>query len=99
LQQPTINPNYMMLGWDMQQQIGSGNFIRNLFNTASMSEHTSGKSTLGYITLPTGATDAHLGSLDQLCMKVLLSCYELCTMHMLISALARANFHLVGTGT
>ncbi|KAF7169683.1 hypothetical protein CNMCM6106_004523 [Aspergillus hiratsukae] len=52
LQQPTIDPNYMMLGWDMQQQISSGKFIRKLFNTASMSEHTPGESTPGYTTLP-----------------------------------------------
>ncbi|RHZ52143.1 hypothetical protein CDV55_102741 [Aspergillus turcosus] len=52
LQQPTINPNCMMLGWDMQQQIGTGKFIRKLFNTAPMSEHTTGESTPGYTTLP-----------------------------------------------
>lgn len=62
LQQPTINPNYMMLGWDMQQQIGSGKFIRKLFNTALMSEHTTGESTPGYTTLPADATDAQWAS-------------------------------------
>ncbi|GIC86366.1 GMC family oxidoreductase [Aspergillus udagawae] len=62
MQQPTINPNYMMLGWDMQQQIGSGKVIRKLFNTAPMSEHTTGESTPGYTTLPTGATDAQWAS-------------------------------------
>ncbi|GIJ87035.1 hypothetical protein Asppvi_005937 [Aspergillus pseudoviridinutans] len=62
LQQPTINPNYMMLGWDMQQQIGSGKFIRKLFNTAPMSEHTTGESTPGYTTLPSDATNAQWAS-------------------------------------
>ncbi|GFF52896.1 glucose oxidase [Aspergillus udagawae] len=51
-----------MLGWDLQQQIGSGKFIRKLFNTAPMSEHTTGESTPGYTTLPTGATDAQWAS-------------------------------------
>lgn len=36
----------------MQQQIGSGRLIRNLFNTAPMSEHIAGESTPGYTTLP-----------------------------------------------
>ncbi|RHZ62616.1 hypothetical protein CDV55_104573 [Aspergillus turcosus] len=62
LQQPTINPNYMMLGWDMQQQIGSGKFIRRLFSTTPMSAHTTGESTPGYTTLPADATDAQWAS-------------------------------------
>ncbi|GFF38542.1 hypothetical protein IFM58399_05270 [Aspergillus lentulus] len=47
-----------MLGWDMQQQIGSGKFICKIFDTARMSEHTTGESTPGYTTLPSDATDA-----------------------------------------
>ncbi|RHZ65514.1 GMC family oxidoreductase [Aspergillus thermomutatus] len=62
LQQPTINPNYMMLEWDMQQQIGSGKFLRTLYNTAPMSAYTTGESTPGYTTLPADATDAQWAS-------------------------------------
>ncbi|KAF4172046.1 hypothetical protein CNMCM8694_008177 [Aspergillus lentulus] len=52
------SPLRVMLGWDMQQQIGSGKFIRKIFDTARMSEHTTGESTPGYTTLSSDATDA-----------------------------------------
>lgn len=61
-QQPTINPNYMMLEFDMQQQIGSAKFIRTLYKTAPMSGSTSGESTPGYATVPADATDAQWAS-------------------------------------
>lgn len=57
-QQPTINPNYMMLGWDMQQQIGSAKFVRSIYQTAPMSGDATGESTPGFTTVPADATDA-----------------------------------------
>nr|BBE38584.1 FAD-dependent glucose dehydrogenase [Aspergillus carneus]BBE38585.1 FAD-dependent glucose dehydrogenase [synthetic construct] len=56
-QQPTINPNYMMLEFDMQQQISSAKFLRSIYKTASMSRSTTSESTPGYTTVPANATD------------------------------------------
>jgi choline dehydrogenase-like flavoprotein len=71
LQQPTINPNYMMLGWDMQQQIGSGKFIRKLFDTAPMSQHTTDDTRVWYSSR--GCHGRPVGFLDQLCISCQLS--------------------------
>jgi hypothetical protein len=43
LAQPVINPNYMILEFDMQQQIGSGKFLRSLYKTAPLSSETTGE--------------------------------------------------------
>lgn len=67
-QQPTINPNYMMLEFDMQQQVGSARFVRRLYQTAPMSGSTSGEATPGYNTVPADATDAQWASwIDSAC--------------------------------
>lgn len=61
-EQPLINPNYMMLGWDMLQQIGSAKFVRTLYKTSPMSGSTSGETVPGYSTVPADATDAQWAS-------------------------------------
>nr|BBE38582.1 FAD-dependent glucose dehydrogenase [Aspergillus brunneouniseriatus]BBE38583.1 FAD-dependent glucose dehydrogenase [synthetic construct] len=60
--QPNINPNYMMLEFDMQQQIEIGKFVRKLYNTAPLSNSTTGEFSPGYGTLPADATDAQWAS-------------------------------------
>ena len=62
LAQPVINPNYMMLEFDMQQQVGSARFLRTIYKTAPMSKETTGESSPGYTTVPADATDAQWAS-------------------------------------
>lgn len=57
LDRPVINPNYMMLEWDMQEQIASGKFVRKLYETAPFTNWTTGEAAPGYSTLPVNATD------------------------------------------
>lgn len=92
-QQPTINPNYMMLEFDMQQQIGSAKFVRDIYQTAPMSGSTSGEATPGFTTVPADATDSQWASWINGACEYRLSTlrnYCLCTS-------ARSNFHPVGT--
>lgn len=58
MDRPVINPNYMMLEWDMQEQTAAGKFIRKLYNTAPFANWTQGEIAPGYATLPGDATDA-----------------------------------------
>ena len=56
--QPTINPNYWMLGWDQEAQIGVAKWIRKLFGTAPLSSLVTKESFPGTAAVPTSASDS-----------------------------------------
>lgn len=56
--QPTINPNYWMLGWDSEAQVGIAKWIRKLFATAPVSSLVTKESYPGTSTVPAGASDS-----------------------------------------
>ena len=60
--QPTINPNYWMLGWDQEAQVGIAKWIRKLFATAPVSNLVTSESFPGTATVPTGASDSSWAS-------------------------------------
>ncbi|KKA20115.1 Glucose oxidase [Rasamsonia emersonii CBS 393.64] len=55
--QPVINPNYFMFDWDVQQQIGTAKFIRNLYKTAPLSSLVKNETEPGSA-VPEGASDS-----------------------------------------
>jgi choline dehydrogenase-like flavoprotein len=57
LAQPVINPNYWMLGWDSEAQVGIAKFIRKLFATAPLNSLVTKESYPGTTTVPSGASN------------------------------------------
>lgn len=56
-QQPAINPNYFMLGWDNQQQIATARFTRRLFQTEPLRGLVVNEIQPGLETVPERASD------------------------------------------
>jgi choline dehydrogenase-like flavoprotein len=57
----TINPNYFMLDYDINQQIATAKMARKFANTAPFSSALSGETTPGLDVVPTNASDAVWG--------------------------------------
>ena len=58
LAQPSINPNYWMLGWDEEAQVGIAKWIRKLFATSPVNSLVSKESQPGTTKVPENASDS-----------------------------------------
>ena len=56
--QPSINPNYWMIGWDREAQVGIAKWIRKLFATAPLSSLVTTESYPGTSIVPTDASSS-----------------------------------------
>lgn len=54
---PKVNPNYGMLDWDVQVQIGMSKFLRRMFQTGDMGDIVSKETLPGLEIMPTNALD------------------------------------------